>query len=446
MKLYTVILAAGRGKRMNSDKPKVLHKIGGVPMINNSLLLSKKLNSTEIIVVTGHEPSSVEDWITKNYTGVKFVRQKTQLGTGHAVKVTEESMPKNEQALLLVLYGDTPFISYEKVNEMIELKKTLSDLVVLGFEHTDPNSYGKLIESKTGFLEKIIEHKDASPRERRQKLCNSGILLGSRDNIFNLLNNINHDNAQNELYLTDIVEAGNRIGLKTKVVACSAQEAMGVNSMSDLAEAENLFQIQMRSEMLENGVSMLAPETVYFSYDTKISKGSMIEPNVIFGEGVILGENVKVRAFSHLEGCNIKAGAIIGPFARIRPGTEIGKDSKIGNFVEIKNSSVGHQTKINHLAYVGDADLGEKVNFGAGSIICNYDGVKKHRTKIGAGAFVGSNSSLVAPIKIGNETIVGSGSVITKDVPDKDLALSRTPQTNKKDLGKKIMNHLKSKK
>ena len=445
MKIYTVILAAGEGKRMRSRKPKVLHKIGQVPMINNTLLLAKELNSEKVIVVTGHKAPEVESWVMENYPEVHFVRQETQLGTGHAVKIAEKSLPQNE-ALLLILYGDTPFVNTATINKMVEEKNNGANIVVLGFKEEKSNSYGKLIQSQTGYLQKIVEHKDANSQEQKHTLCNSGILLGERDRIFMLLRKLKSDNVQNELYLTDIVENGNDIGLKTGVTLCSSEEAMGVNSMSELAKAENIFQEKIREKMLEQGVTLIAPETVYFSHDTKIGDGSIIEPNVIFGKGVTLDQDVTIRAFSYLEDCKVSSGATVGPFARIRPGSEIGKNARVGNFVEIKASTLGDETKVNHLAYVGDAVLGEKVNFGAGSIICNYDGVKKHQTEIGDNAFIGSNSSLVAPIKIGKQTMVGSGTVVTKNVPDNDLALSRTRQTNKKNFGKKMMQNLKSKK
>ena len=438
MKIYTVILAAGEGKRMRSRKPKVLHKIGQVPMINNTLLLARELNSEKIIVVTGHKASDVEAWVKENYPEVHFVRQKTQLGTGHAVKMAETSLPQNA-ALLLILYGDTPFVSASTINKMLEEITNGVTLVVLGFKETKSNSYGKLIQSETVYLERIIEHKDANSEEQKNILCNSGIVLGKCNKIFMLLDKLKSDNVQKELYLTDIVERGNEIGLKTGVTLCSSEEAMGVNSMSELAKAENIFQEKIRKKMLEKGITLIAPDTVYFSHDTKIGEGSIIEPNVIFGEGVTLDQDVTIRAFSYLEDCTVRTGATIGPFARIRPGSDIGKDAKVGNFVEIKSSKLGKETKVNHLAYVGDAVLGEKVNFGAGSIICNYDGVKKHQTEIGNNAFIGSNSSLVAPIKIGKQTMVGSGTVVTRNVPDNDLALSRTRQTNKKNFGKKIM-------
>ena len=444
MKLYTLILAAGEGKRMKSKRPKVLHKIGQTAMIDHTLQLAQKLESDKIVVVTGHQAHDVENHIAKKFGSIDFVRQENQLGTGHAVKISESVLPKNE-SLLLVLYGDTPLISAATVKTMFNKIKSEVKLVVLGFEEHTYNSYGKLILSKTGSLEKIIEYKDATEEERNQKLCNSGILLGDKNTIFNLLTQINSNNIQNELYLTDIIEKANVNKLQVAVTICTANEAIGINSMAELAKAEALFQETKRKEFLDDGVTFIAPETVYLSNDTAIGTGSVIEPNVIFGSGVRLSENVTVRAFSYLEECIVRAGATIGPFARVRPGSDIGKNARVGNFVEIKESKIGQETKVNHLAYVGDTTLGERVNFGAGSIVCNFDGVQKHATEIGDDAFIGSNSSLIAPLKIGKETLIGSGTVVTKNIPDKDLALSRTPQINKKHAGKKVMDTIKSK-
>ncbi len=443
MKLHTLILAAGEGKRMKSTKPKVLHQIGQTAMIAHTLQLAQNLNSDTVVVVTGHQAEDVENWVTEKFGEIKFVRQENQLGTGHAVKIAEKILPKDD-SLLLVLYGDTPLISPETVKKMSNKMKREASLVVLGFEENNYNSYGKLVMSKTGNLDKIVEHEDANYKEHNQKLCNSGILLGKKNTIFTLLEQINSANEKSELYLTDIIEKANLNNLKVEVTICTANEAIGVNSMTELAKAEAFFQETKRKQFLGNGVTLIAPETVYFSNDTKIGMGSVIEPHVIFGTGVSLAENVTIRAFSYLEECTVNARATIGPFARLRPGSDIGENAKVGNFVEIKKSKLGEETKVSHLAYVGDTILGDRVNFGAGSIVCNYDGAQKHATEIGDDAFIGSNSSLVAPLKIGKQSLIGSGTVVTKNIPDKDLALSRTPQINKKHAGKKIMDSIKS--
>jgi bifunctional UDP-N-acetylglucosamine pyrophosphorylase/glucosamine-1-phosphate N-acetyltransferase len=330
---------------------------------------------------------------------------------------------------VLVLYGDTPLLRTETLNRLRRELDDGADLVVIGFEASDPTGYGRLLLDDGGTLMGIREEKDASETERALTLCNSGI-MGFRSGkiLADLLSRIGNANAKGEFYLTDAVALARADGLDARLVPSEGSEVLGVNSRAELAQAEAAMQARLRGEIMAGGATLIAPETVFLSHDTKVGKDVTIEPNVIIGPGVVIGDNVTIRGFCHIVGANIGANAVVGPFARLRPGTALGPKAHVGNFVEIKQAEIAEGAKVNHLTYIGDASVGARANVGAGTITCNYDGFAKHRTEIGAGAFIGSNTSLVAPVKIGEGAYIGSGSVISKDVPADALALSRAPQ------------------
>ena len=355
--------------------------------------------------------------------------QDKALGTGHAVLAAADHMTGMDD--VLVLYGDTPLVTAETVQAMIQEKQDAgADMAVLGMRLENPGHYGRLVGNAEGFVERIVEFKDANAEERDIEFCNSGIVLISGQHARDLLTAIDNKNAKGEYYLTDIIEIGANKGLKTIAVEGAPEEFMGVNSPEELASAEYLFQERQRLKFLEQGVRMQDPTTVYFAYDTEVAPDVSLEPHVYFGPGVSVATQATIRAFSHLEGCTVHAEAIVGPYARIRPGTSLGKQSRVGNFVEIKKSTVGEGSKISHLSYVGDADIGAQVNIGAGTITCNYDGYHKNKTTIQDNVFIGSNTALVAPITIGKNALVGAGSTLTQDVKKDGLALSRKEQAN----------------
>lgn len=432
MSLSIIVLGAGRGTRMKSSLPKVLHKIAGREMINLVLDTAAQLNPTNIAVVISEE---IQPFVAdlKISHPVRFVVQKERLGTAHAVETGLKALKKIGN-VVLVLYADTPLLKVSTLQEMIKVlaKNTVA---VLGFECQDDNKYGRLVVEKSS-LKKIVEYKDASPEERNITLCNSGVIAVKGAEIKNLLSKIDNNNASGEYYLTDIVGIARKKGWECGFLKVSESEVMGVNSRVELAKAEKIKQKEIRTRLMEEGVTMLNPKSVYFSFDTKIAADVTIEPNVFFGLNVEIESAVEIRSFCHVEGAKIKSGAVIGPFARIRPHTTIGCGAKIGNFVEIKKSTIKQNAKISHLSYVGDAEIGEDANIGAGTITCNYDGYKKYPTKIGKNVFIGSNTALVAPIVVGDNAVIGAGSVITKDVKSNDLAISRPKQETIKDGGK----------
>lgn len=443
MKTALIILAAGKGTRMNSDLPKVLHPIGGAPMLVHAMKAGASLTPEKTIVVAGHGADQVKDAALQWDPDSQVVVQEEQLGTAHAVAQAKDAID-DFSGDAVVLYGDTPFISPETLQKMFDARQR-ADIVVLGFEAEDPGRYGRLVTSGD-VLEKIVEFKDALDEERAITLCNSGVIAADKNTLFDLIDAIGNENASGEYYLTDVVSIARERGLSATVVQCDEAETLGINSRAELSTAEKLFQDRARVEALENGVAVIAPDTVHFAHDTVIGRDAIVEQNVIFGAGVTVESGATIRAFSHLEGCHVSRGAIVGPYARLRPGTELSENAKAGNFVETKNAVIGEGAKINHLSYVGDAEIGARTNVGAGTITCNYDGVFKHRTEIGADAFIGSNTMLVAPVKVGAEAMTGSGSVITSDVPDGDLAISRAKQVNKSGLARKLFEILNSKK
>ncbi|PIE18359.1 MAG: bifunctional N-acetylglucosamine-1-phosphate uridyltransferase/glucosamine-1-phosphate acetyltransferase [Proteobacteria bacterium] len=436
-----IVLAAGKGTRMESDLPKVLHKIAGAPMLAHAMDSGLELDPARMIVVAGHGADAVEAAAVEHSPETQTVRQEEQLGTAHAVDQAR-ALLDGFDGDVFVLYGDTPLIRAETLARMARARAD-HDVVVLGFEAADPGRYGRLKTDGDTLLE-IVEFKDASDEERAITLCNSGVLCADRAVLFDLIAQIGNDNASGEYYLTDVPALARAKGLSAGVVRCEEAETLGVNTRAQLAEAEAAFQARARSAALELGVTMQAPETVFFARDTVIGRDAEIEPNVVFGPGVTVETGARIRAFSHLEGCHVSRGAIVGPYARLRPGAELSEDARVGNFVEIKAATLGEGAKVNHLSYIGDAEIGARSNIGAGTITCNYDGFAKHRTEVGRGAFIGSNTMLVAPVRVGDEAMTGSGSVITDPVPDGALALGRAKQVTKPGLARKMFDLFKS--
>ena len=443
MSFSVVILAAGKGTRMKSEKPKVLHTVGNASMLHHVMEVAKRAGAEETIIVAGHHADLVSEAAKIKSPDAKIVVQEKQLGTGHAVKQAERLLGKTGNDLL-ILYGDAPFIKSETISQLMKARKTC-DIAVLGFDTEQPGMYGRLITNGENIIE-IVEAKDASQEQLNISLCNSGVILGRADIIFSLIAKIGNENASKEFYLTDCIKLAAEAGYTSSLVLCDENETIGVNSLEELAKAEEIFQKAKRIEFMEKGVHLQSPETVFFSFDTEIGKGTIIEQNVVIAPAVTIEKNAIIRAFSHLEGCHICPNSKIGPYARIRPGSIVSEGANVGNFVEVKKSIVGPKSKINHLSYIGDAKIGEKVNVGAGTITCNYDGVSKHNTNIEDGAFIGSNTMLVAPVKVGKGSVTASGSVITKNIPDEALAFARSRQENKIGMGKKLMNLLRKQK
>lgn len=436
-----VVLAAGQGTRMNSDRPKVLLEIGGAPLVAHAIRSGWALDPDRIVVVAGHGAAEVEAAVKAWDDRIAVVLQNEQKGTAHAVLAARQAL-EGYSGDAVVLYGDTPFIRGETLEAMADARLR-HDIVILGFEAADPGRYGRLL-MKGDALERIIEWKDATENERAIGLCNSGVVLADCATLLDLCAEVRNDNAAGEYYLTDIVALARARGLSAGVVACDEAETLGINTRAELQAAEAAFQARKRAEALEDGVAMPAPETVIFAIDTVVGRDATVEPHVVFGPGVTVESGARIRAFSHLEGAHVSRGAIVGPYARLRPGAELAEDVHVGNFVEIKNATLAEGAKVNHLSYIGDASVGERANIGAGTITCNYDGVSKHRTEIGARAFIGSDTMLVAPVRIGDEAMTASGSVITEDVPDGALGLARARQSTKPGFARRFMEKLRS--
>lgn len=437
--IAVVILAAGQGSRMLSDLPKVLHKVGAVPMVGHALAAARSLNPARVVVVAGHGAEAVTKAVAKLDEDAQIALQTEQLGTGHAVA---QALPLLDgfEGRVIVLYGDTPFISEDTLAAMIAHD---ADVIVLGFEAADPGRYGRLVTDADGNLLRIVEFKDADDATRAIRLCNSGVMAADASLLRQFVGQLGNDNASGEYYLTDVPGLARAAGHRAAVVTCDEAETLGVNTRAELARAEAIFQSRRRALALEDGVTLTAPETVFFALDTQIGRDAIIGPNVVFGPGVTIESEAEILAFCHLEGCHVSSGATVGPFARLRPGAELGGDVHVGNFVEIKNSVLDEGVKVGHLTYLGDAHVGERTNIGAGTITCNYDGVMKHRTEIGRDAFIGSDTMLVAPVSIGDGAMTGSGSVITMDVPAEALALGRARQVVKQGLAARLMQALR---
>ena len=438
-----IILAAGKGTRMESDLPKVLHHLAGAPMLLHVMSSSATLEPERLVIIAGHGADAVGA-VARDYSETaQVVLQSEQLGTGHAVSQAKSALA-DCTGDVIVLYGDTPFVRPETLQALLAARKT-ADIVVLGFQAANAGRYGRLVMQGSA-VSRIVEYKDASEQERAITFCNSGVICAKADVLFSLLEAVGNDNASKEYYLTDIVQLANDRNFSVAAVHCDEAETMGINSRAELAQAEASFQSRTRMEMMALGVSLTAPETVYFAYDTVLGRDSQVEPNVVFGPGVTVENGARIRAFSHLEGCHISSGAVVGPYARLRPGTELAENVRIGNFVEIKNARIEDGAKVNHLSYIGDANIGEASNIGAGTVTCNYDGVGKHHTEIGASVFIGSNTMLVAPVTVGDAAMTASGSVITKNVEPGALAIARSEQSNKPGLAVKLFAMLRRKK
>ncbi|WP_331374273.1 bifunctional UDP-N-acetylglucosamine diphosphorylase/glucosamine-1-phosphate N-acetyltransferase GlmU [Sinorhizobium chiapasense] len=421
-----IILAAGESTRMKSSVSKVLHPVAGRPMIAHVVDALASASISDVALVVGRDADAVSAAAQKAGVTVASFLQKERLGTGHAVLAAREAIARGYDDILVV-FGDTPLVTAEPLKAAREGLAEGNDVVVIGFEAADPTGYGRLI-IEDGALVAIREHRDASEAERRITYCNGGLMAINGRTALDLLGRIGNANVKGEYYLTDLVEIVRTIGGRAVAVEAPEEELTGCNTRAELAYIERLWQQRRRYELMLSGVSMIAPETVFLSWDTELSQDVLVEPNVVFGPGVSVESGAIIHAFSHLEGAFVRAGATVGPFARLRPGAELGPNSKVGNFCEVKKAEIGAGAKVNHLTYIGDAFVGAGSNIGAGTITCNYDGVNKHVTRIGENAFVGSNSSLVAPVAIGDGALVASGSVITEDVPADAVAFGRARQ------------------
>jgi bifunctional UDP-N-acetylglucosamine pyrophosphorylase/glucosamine-1-phosphate N-acetyltransferase len=424
-----VILAAGQGTRMKSALPKVLHRIAGRTLIDHAIDAVQGLGCERTVVVVGAHSPEVRAHVAARLGEDAIAVQDPPRGTGHAVLAAKAALA-DFAGDVVVTYGDHPLFTADVIAPLFELRGAGADMAVLGFEPADAARYGRLVLND-GALEKIVEAADASPAQLAIHACNTGVLAAPAQLLFELLGRVGSENAKGEYYLTDVVGLANAAGRRVQVAFAPEERTLGVNSQGELAAAEAAFQRRRRSELMDEGVTMVAPDTVYLAWDTAIAPGAVIEPNVIFASGVTVEAGVVIRAFSHLEGAVVRAGAIVGPYARLRPGADIGEDAHIGNFVEVKKVKVGRGAKANHLAYLGDGSVGAGANIGAGTIFCNYDGFDKFDTHVGEGAFIGSNSALVAPVTVGPGAYTGSGSVITRDVAENALALGRGPQVEK---------------
>ncbi len=435
-----IILAAGKGTRMKSAMPKVLHQIGNAPMLHHALKTAEALAPERIIVVTGHGGEAVAQSAGAWGSNIRIAVQHEQLGTGHAVLAGKGEL-EGFDGDLFVLFADTPFIRPETLIRMREARAH-ADVVALGFEAADPAGYGRFVLTGDDDLHAIVETKDANAEQLKIRSCNSGLMAGDCRTMLGLLARLGTGNAQGEYYLTDIIGLARADGMTCRAVFCSEEETLGINDRVQLSCAEGMFQNRARRAAMLAGATLTAPETVFFSLDTVIGRDVIVEPHVIFAPGVTVADGVRIRAYSHLEGAAVGQGAIVGPYARLRPGADLSPGTHIGNFVEIKNAVVGEGSKVNHLSYIGDASVGAGVNIGAGTITCNYDGYLKHRTEIADGAFVGVNTALIAPVSVGEKAYVGTGTVLTRDVPADALALSRTPQENREGTGARLRQRL----
>jgi bifunctional UDP-N-acetylglucosamine pyrophosphorylase/glucosamine-1-phosphate N-acetyltransferase len=425
--LLTVILAAGKGTRMKSAMPKVLHRIAGLSMLGHTIKAATAAGHGELAVVIGPDMDAVRAEATRLVPEPQIYVQEQQLGTAHAVLAARAAIAAH-QGDVLVLFADTPLLKVKTLRQLRAGLDVQTPLAVLGFHAADPTGYGRLITDASGALLAVREHKDANECERNITLCCSGVMAFRGGSVLSILERIANRNAQSEFYLTDAVAVARSSGFEAAAIVCPEEEVLGINTREQLAAAEAIYQRRIRLQAMIEGATLIAPETVWFSHDTVIGRDVTIEPNVFFGPGVTVEDRAQIRAHCHIEGARIRQGAHVGPFARLRSGADIGADAHIGNFVEVKNVTLGTRAKANHLAYLGDGSVGDAANIGAGTIFCNYDGFNKYCTDVGPGAFVGSNSALVAPVRIGAGAYIGSGSVITDDVPADALALERSPQ------------------
>lgn len=436
-----VILAAGEGTRMKSGLSKVLHPVGGLPMVAHVVRAATAAGVEAVALVVGRDAEKVEASAKPFAKAVSVHVQTERLGTAHAVLAARDAISRGYDDVL-VMFGDTPLIDKDALTRARAKLKDGQDIVVMGFHTDNPAGYGRLVEHDHKLFA-IVEDKDANEDQKKIKFCNGGLMAISGRNALSLLDKVENKNSKGEFYLTDIVAIARNKGLNVSSLEVDAANVQGVNTRVELAEIEAHFQSRVRRNMMLGGVSMVAPETVFFSWDTEIGEETLLEPGIFFGPGVRIGSGAIIHAYSHLEGVTAADGVEIGPFARLRPGADMRAKSKAGNFVEIKKAVIGEGAKINHLTYIGDAEIGARANIGAGTITCNYDGYNKFMTRIGEGAFIGSNSALVAPVTIGANTIIAAGSVITKDVPDDAVAFGRAKQEVRE--GRAKMLHAKNK-
>jgi len=434
--LLAIILAAGEGTRMKSAQPKVLHEVGGLPIAGHVLRAAVDGGASRVATVTGPGHDAIRKAMLSIHPDIAFFEQIERRGTAHAAMMARPAYERAE-GYIAVVYADHPLLRADNFKQITERLDAGADAVVLGFEAKDPTGYGRLITDGDRLLA-IREHKDATDAEREITLCNACILAFRADIFRDCIDKVGHNNAQGEYYLTDLIELANATGGNVGYVVAPEDDVMGVNDRVQLARAEALFQNRRRREMMLGGVTLKDPNSTYFSHDTRIAEDVTVEPNVVFGPGVSIESGVTIHAFSHIEGATIGAGVSVGPFARLRPGAHLGEGVRVGNFVEIKQAEIGAGAKINHLTYIGDAEIGAKANIGAGTVTCNYDGHNKSLTVIGERAFIGSNSALVAPVEIGDDAYVASGSVITEPVAPDALGIGRARQINKPGYGKKL--------
>ena len=440
-----VILAAGKGTRMKSDLHKVLHPLAGRPMLLHLIASVQELAPERVVVVTGALSHQVEAAVAPH--GATTALQVEQLGTGHAVAQAEAAL-QGFDGDVLILYGDVPLVTTATMRRLVERLHAddAPAAVVLGFRPADPGAYGRVVAGPDGRIARMVEFKDATTRERAETLCNSGLMAVRSADLWPLLARVGNANAAGEYYLPDIVMLAGEDGRGSAVIETDADEVAGVNSRAELAGVEAVWQAKRRAAAMEAGASLVAPDTVWFSHDTQLGRDVVVEPNVVFGPGVVVADGTTIRAFSHLEGCDVAAHCEVGPYARLRPGAVMRARSKVGNFVEMKKTVLGEGAKANHLSYLGDAEIGAGANIGAGTITCNYDGFFKYRTNIGEGAFIGSNSALVAPVTIGAGAIVGAGSVVTADVDADALAVARGKQEARPGWAKRFREAMRAKK
>ena len=436
-----VILAAGEGTRMKSDKSKVLHEVGNLPMVAHVVRAAAGAGVNSVALVVGRDADKVESSAKPFIAELSVHMQTERLGTAHAVLAAKDAIAKGYDDIL-IMFGDTPLIDAEALARARAKLAEGNAVVVMGFHTPNPTGYGRLVEHDHKLFA-IVEEKEANEDQKKITFCNGGLMAISGKDALRLLGKVGNKNAKGEYYLTDIVAIARSEGLHVASLEVSADSVLGVNTRVELAEIERLFQNRMRKLMMLDGVTMIAPETVYFSWDTQIGAETILEPNIVFGPGVKIAGNVVIHAFSHIEGAKVATGSTVGPFARLRPEADLHENAKVGNFVEIKKAVIGKGAKVSHLTYIGDAFVGAEANVGAGTITCNYDGYNKYVTKIGEGAFIGSNTALVAPVSVGKNAITAAGSVITHDVPDDAVGFGRAKQSNLE--GKAKILHAKNK-
>ncbi|EJF97656.1 glmU protein [Bartonella vinsonii subsp. arupensis Pm136co] len=440
----SIVLAAGEGTRMKSSLPKVLHKIAGLPLVCHVLKEIELVGTSQLAVVVGLGAEDVTEIVQSFVKNAMIFEQKERLGTAHAVLCALPALQKGADDVLIV-FGDTPLIEQDSLLKIRAQLAEGADVVVAGFYASNPKGYGRLLK-KNGKVIAIVEEKDASDEEKKISFCNGGIMAINGKHALSLLEKVDNHNLKQEYYLTDIVSIAAREGLDVRVVEVPFDNVIGINNCLELSKADAVWQKRKAHDFMLSGVKILKPETVYFSYDTEIEPDVIIEPNVYFGLGVKVHSGAVVHAFSYLEGAVVGANARIGPYARLRPGTELARSVKVGNFCEIKQAKVGEATKINHLSYIGDAEIGAGCNIGAGTITCNYDGFHKYKTQIGDSAFIGSNSALIAPLIVGKSSYIASGSVITENVPINSIAFGRARQVIKEDCAARLRARLLAKK